>query len=275
VALILLLVVSASALDKSDRKGKDKGKDKDKGKKDKKSKKQPATLEVTVPEGARVGDQLDFVTPDGQGFYVKVPDGGKEGDRFKVTLPKGVKKARMKKFKVPSWRKPKGEGKDRREKGKEREKEKSKKNFAPVIGIDFGTQYIKIAVSVTGQDKHGDATSDILDGDPITLSLQGKRATPNVVSIYDDELAFGDAAVSLLPKLSTAFAHVKQMLGQRANVENMKPPTEQLPFGGPAWFAAMGLRYPFVEDLERGTVRLPIAAEEDAEAGPPCLPTRR
>eukprot|EP01052_Picozoa_sp_SAG31_P061043 SAG31_NODE_20155_length_582_cov_0.857143_1_plen_68_part_10 len=30
--------------------------------------------------------------------------------------------------------------------------------------------------------------------------------------------------------------------------------------GGPDWFAFLGLRYPFVEDAARGTLRLPIAA---------------
>ena len=56
-ALLLSAVLLAEAGSGSSKSKDKKGKDKKKGSK------KPATLEVTIPEGARAGDRLDFVTP--------------------------------------------------------------------------------------------------------------------------------------------------------------------------------------------------------------------
>ena len=57
--LVAALLLSAAVLSEGGS-----GSSKDKKSKDKKkSKKKPAMLEVTIPEGARAGDRLNFVTP--------------------------------------------------------------------------------------------------------------------------------------------------------------------------------------------------------------------
>lgn len=263
VVVLLLSVTAAEAQKSKDKDGKDRKGGKD-SKDKKKSKKEPATLEVTVPEGAREGDKLEFVTPDNQGFYVNVPDGGKEGDKFKLTLPKGVKKARMKKFKVPNWRKKGGSKGKRGSKGSSSKGSKGKpKLLAPIVAIDFGTEYIKIAASI-----ERDSSSEVLDSDPIVLNTQGKRTTPNVVALYEDELSYGDAARSLAQRIPTAFSYVKQMLGQRHQNVTAATVASTMPSGGQAWFSSLGLQYPFIGDLDRNTLRLPIAVpSKDAAAG--------
>eukprot|EP01052_Picozoa_sp_SAG31_P061044 SAG31_NODE_20155_length_582_cov_0.857143_2_plen_114_part_01 len=100
----------------------------------------------------------------------------------------------MKKFKIPSWRKPKGSKGNKAGKGgakgtDSQNSKQSKKALPPVVAIDFGTEFIKIAVSIERSD-----SSEVLDSDPIVLNTQGKRSTPNVVALYEDELSYGDPA---------------------------------------------------------------------------------
>ena len=79
------------------------------------------------------------------------------------------------------------------------------------------------------------------------------RTTPNVLALQDDEIFFGDIAVSLQQRVNTSYVHTKQLLGRRADETG---PKDTDPSGGPPWFQAMGLRYDIVPD-QRGTVRLP------------------
>lgn len=55
-------------------------------------------------------------------------------------------------------------------------------------------------------------------------------------------------------KLNTSYVHTKQLLGRRVDEVG---PRDTDPTGGPPWFHAMGLRYDFVPDQHRGTIRLP------------------
>eukprot|EP01045_Picozoa_sp_COSAG04_P017653 COSAG04_NODE_1577_length_6261_cov_20.494645_2_plen_784_part_00 len=239
-AALLLLPSAAEGGGSKDKKSSKKG--------SKKGKKKGGTLEVTIPEGARPGDRLDFVTPDNQGFYVNVPKGGSPGQKFSLQLPDGVRKARMRKFQPPKRKKkkkPDGEGgKDGSSSGG---KKKRKGPVPPLVAIDFGSETIKIAVETDFPD-------------PMVLNLQGGRTTPNVLALQDDEIFFGDLAVSLQQRINASYAHTKQLLGRRADEA---APRDSEPSGGPPWFHATGLRYDFVPDAERGTVRLPDGKQDE------------
>lgn len=179
-------------------------------------------------------------TAGNQEFYVKVPEGGSPGQRFNLQLPDGVKKARMKKFYPPKRRNKKNSGGKGDKDGSGSKKSKPKGPTAPVVAIDFGNEIIKIAVETDFPD-------------PMVLNMQGGRTTPNVLALQDDEIFFGDIAVSLQQRVNTSYVHTKQLLGRRADETG---PKDTDPSGGPPWFQAMGLRYDVVPD-QRGTVRLP------------------
>lgn len=171
---------------------------------------------------------------------MNVPEGGSPGQKFNLQLPDGVKKARMKKFYPPKRRsKKKSGGKGNRDSGGGK-KSKPKGPSAPIVAIDFGSEIIKIAVETDFPD-------------PMVLNMQGGRTTPNVLALQDDEIFFGDIAVSLQQRVNTSYVHTKQLLGRRADETG---PKDTDPSGGPPWFQAMGLRYDVVPD-RRGTVRLP------------------
>ena len=170
---------------------------------------------------------------------MKVPEGGSPGQKFNLQLPEGVKKARMKKFYPPKRRSKKKPGKGDKDDGGGK-KSKPKGPSAPIVAIDFGSEIIKIAVETDFPD-------------PMVLNMQGGRTTPNVLALQDDEIFFGDIAVSLQQRVNTSYVHTKQLLGRRADEIG---PKDTDPSGGPPWFQAMGLRYDVVPD-RRGTVRLP------------------
>ena len=256
LSIFLLIALLAMTADGKSNGGQGKGKGKDKGKTTKK--KVPATKDFTVPEGARPGDRLEFVSRDdsNQQFYMEVPKGSAPGQQLRMQLPDGVKSARMKKFYPPKRKSSKG-SKDKGANGKggggskgSRQKPPNKP-VPPLVGIDFGSQYIKIALEKERKD------SDQFE-DPIVLNSEGKRSTPNILALQEDEIFFGEVAVSLLPKLpNSSFVHTKQLLG-RPLVETVPWGLGQGadPSGGVAWFKRMGLHYEFIGEPQRGTIRV-------------------
>eukprot|EP01048_Picozoa_sp_COSAG05_P019110 COSAG05_NODE_2921_length_2509_cov_2.239834_1_plen_559_part_00 len=244
VLLFAVLMVGTADGKSSGGKGKSKAK---------KSKKEPATMDFTVPQGARPGDRLEFVSKDdsNQQFYMEVPKGAEPGQQLRMQLPDGVKKARMKKF-YPHKRKG-SNGKDSRggKSSKQGSKKPPNKPVPPLVGIDFGSEYIKIALEKERKD--GDQLED-----PIVLNAQGKRTTPNILALQEDEIFFGDVAVSLLPKLpNSSFVHTKQLLGRPLVEESIWGQGEGAhPSGGVKWFEQMGIHYEFAADPKRGTVRI-------------------
>jgi molecular chaperone DnaK (HSP70) len=250
-------------------KGREKAsKAKDSSKKGGKKKPAAKSLDVTIPEGARPGDRLEFVTPDNQQFYTEVPKGMSPGQQMRLQLPKGVRKARMKKFFPPKRRTRKSAGKMGAGKGRGGGASAGPTKPAPtMVGIDFGSEHIKIAVEAPRKD--GDPFED-----PVVLNMQGGRTTPNVLALQDDEIFFGDVAIPLLPKLpNSSYVHIKQLLGRR--MDEPKPfglAAHTEPSGGPAWFTAMGLHYDFVADENRSTVRLPAGSTTGAGADGPASP---
>ena len=91
------------------------------------------------------------------------------------------------------------------------------------MSIDFGSEVLKIAVETDFPD-------------PMVLNMQGGRTTPNVLALQDDEIFFGDIAVSLQQRVNTSYIHTKQLLGRRADEVG---PKDTGPSGGPPWFHAM------------------------------------
>jgi hypothetical protein len=200
------------------------------------------------PESARpLPPSLPLANAGNQEFYVNVPEGGTPGQKFNLQLPDGVRKARMKKFYPPKRRsKKKSGGRGEKDSGGGGDKDSGSRRSrpkgpaAPIVSIDFGSETIKIAVETDFPD-------------PMVLNMQGGRTTPNVLALQDDEIFFGDIAVSLQQRVNTSYVHTKQLLGRRVDESG---PKDTDPSGGPPWFHAMGLHYDFVPD-PRGTVRLP------------------
>ena len=110
-----------------------------------------------------------------------------------------------------------------------------------VLGIDFGSEWIKLAVVQRSA------------GVQIVLNEASKRKSPNALSFGAEQREFGDTA---MVKPHLAFTHTRELLGKKYS-------KEALDAYGPHYFP-----YEIEEDVERSAIRV---KEGDRHLSPEAL----
>ncbi|XP_065177501.1 hypoxia up-regulated protein 1-like [Sycon ciliatum] len=101
---------------------------------------------------------------------------------------------------------------------------------AAVMAVDFGSEFIKVAIVKPGVPME------------IALNKESRRKTPNIVSMRDGERLFGDPAMNTgirFPKF--AFRYLLHILGQKFDSAAVRQFSERFP------------HYKLAENAERGT----------------------
>ena len=132
------------------------------------------------------------------------------------------------------------------------------------LGIDFGSEFLKLAMEVTDGADCRDVSPQPARcrgfaprADPVVLTLAGSRKTPAAVRLRDESLFFGvDALSTQLRHPALTFVHPKQMLGWSASQAGQAT-GGTMALGGSAWFEQAGIRwFSFLADEGRGTLRV-------------------
>jgi len=108
-----------------------------------------------------------------------------------------------------------------------------------VLGIDFGTNFVKVALVAPGHPFE------------IALDVASKRKSPAIVGFDAGERRFGNEATSLVTKRpKQTFMFMTRLLGKSIDTPIIQELTEQY------------YPYSFVEDEERGTIRIQFGEEQ-------------
>jgi len=108
-----------------------------------------------------------------------------------------------------------------------------------VLGIDFGTNFVKVALVAPGHPFE------------IALDVASKRKSPAIVGFDAGERRFGNEATSLVTKRpKQTFMYMTRLLGKSIDTPIIQELTEQY------------YPYSFVADEERGTIRIQFGEEK-------------
>lgn len=108
-----------------------------------------------------------------------------------------------------------------------------------VLGIDFGSNYVKVAI--------------VAPGHPFEVAIDpaSKRKSPAIVGFDSGERRFGHDAMSLVTKRpKETFLYLSRLLGKSIDTPIIQQFTDQY------------YPYTFIEDKERGTIRIQFGEEK-------------